>query len=158
MCGLVAVIAGSGALLVPSYLYLQEEIQSRELKVATLDASLASSEGREANARLTALVQNSSYLARLATTSTATASIRSVLALPRSGITLSGFSYSPPARTGVDGRLIIDGVASTREALRTYVQVLGKIPSVTNVDLPISVYAKENDIPFTVSLVGSLTP
>ena len=156
-CGLIAVVIGSGALLVPSYLYLNQEIHLREARLADLDSRLASSQGQQANLRLNTLSENSTYLSRLATTSSATPALRAVIELPHSGITLSGFSYTPVQR-GTDGRMILTGTASTRETLRAYVQALGQLPFVSNADLPISAYAKESAIPFTITLTGSLQP
>ena len=157
MFTIAAVIIGSGALLMPSYLYLNQQIQSREAEVAGLDARLANSEGKEENKRLLALSGSATYLARLATSSSATGALRGVLAVPRSGITLTALSYVPPTH-GTDGKMVIGGMASTREALRSYDLVLTALPFVSNVDLPISSYAKETDIPFSITLTGTLMP
>lgn len=154
---LSAVVLGSGALLIPSYLYLQSQITAEQAHNADLDARLATSNGKEASARLSLLTQDANYLARLATTSAATASIRSVLMLPRPGIVLSGFTYAPASK-GPNGKMTIAGTAATREMLRAYVQTLGTVPFVTTVDLPISSYAKERDIPFIITLTGTLSP
>ena len=64
---------------------------------------------------------------------------------------------TPPVR-GNDGKMVLTGIASTRETLRTYVTTLSRLPYVSNAEVPISVYAKESLIPFTLTLTGSLTP
>jgi hypothetical protein len=157
MFTLAAVIIGSGALLMPAYLYLNQQIQSREATVAGLDARLANSEGKAETKRLATLSASATYLARLATSTSATGAMGGVLAVPRTGITLTGISYTPPVHAS-DGKMVLTGMASTRETLRTYDQALTDLPFVSNVDLPISSYAKDTDIPFAITLTGTLTP
>lgn len=152
-----AVALGSGALLVPSYLYLSHEIGSRQAQLRDLDAQLAAAHGKETTAELAQLTQTAAYLARLATSTPATAAFRGVLSVPRTGIAISGLSYSQSVK-GNDGRMTLTGTAATREALRAYNDALSALPYVSNVDLPISAYAKETAIPFTITLTGSLSP
>jgi hypothetical protein len=154
---LVVIVIASGALLVPAYLYVDRAIRTSETAVQELDANLVLAHGKETNARLAALTESAAYLTRLATTTTATSALRTVLAVPRSNVTLSGFSFTPPVR-GVAGRMTIVGVAGTREALRGYYDALLHLPAVTNGDLPISAYAKDVNIPFTITLTGSFLP
>ncbi|MDB5189144.1 MAG: hypothetical protein JWL82_101 [Parcubacteria group bacterium] len=154
---LSAITIGSGALLIPSYLYVHGEVAAQQARINELDTRLAASKGQETNARVTALTENATYLARLGSTSSATAVLRATLAVPRTGITLTGFTYTP-ATHGPDGKMTLRGVASTRETLRAYDQALGQLPFVTNNDLPISSYAKESSIPFTITLTGTLLP
>lgn len=157
LIALAVVTLAGGALLVPSYLYLNSEIQARSERVAALDAELAATAGTEASSRLTTLSSNATYLARLASTSSATAALRNLFTAPRTGITLSSFSITP-AKRGTDGSLTLTGVASTRETLRAYNEALSQLPGVTNGDLPISTFAKDSNIPFSIKLTGSLEP
>jgi hypothetical protein len=154
---LAAVVVASAALLAPSYLYVRQEIASREAQMKELDARLGNSEGKEVSKRLTTLSANANYLARLASTSSATAALRGVLAVPRPGIVLGALSYVP-ASHGTDGKMLLTGVASTRETLRAYNQSLAALPYVANAELPISAYAKESNIPFSITLTGTLMP
>src|SRR5262249_11864932 len=106
---------------------------------------------------LASITSTATYLSRLATTSPATAALRGVLAVPRPGITLSGFTYQPRIHAA-DGTMNLTGTASTRETLRAYTDALGQLPYIADVNLPIGAYAKESNIPFTIVLTGSLTP
>lgn len=154
---LTGVVIASGALLVPTYLYVNQQTTMSEQRIAALDMELGATQGKETSQRLATLSTTAGYLARLATTTTATAALRGVLAAPHGGIILSGFTYSPPAGTA-KGKMTLKGVAATRESLRAYNDALTALPFVSLVDLPISAYAKERDIPFVITLSGTLTP
>ncbi len=157
LVALAGVVIASGALLVPTYLYVNQQVAMRQERIATLDSELGATQGKETSKRLAALGSTAGYLARLATTTTATAALRGVLATPRAGITLSGFTYAAPAGAA-KGKMSVKGVAATRESLRAYNDALTALPFVSLVDLPISAYAKERDIPFVITLSGALTP
>lgn len=154
---LAVVLIASGALLVPAYLSTTQDIADKQARSDELAAELATTKGKETNQRLAALSESATYLSRLATTTTATGALQAVLAVPRPGITLSGFTYSPPLQKG-NGKMTLKGKAMSREALRAFDRALSALPFVSTVDLPISVYAKETDIDFTITLTGTLLP
>ncbi|HEV7121749.1 MAG TPA: hypothetical protein VGN56_02910 [Candidatus Paceibacterota bacterium] len=154
LAGLVIV---HGLLLVPSYMYAHNEVARQNAQLATLNANLHTTEEVQVRARLSKLSANIAYLDQLATTTTASAALRAALAVPRAGITLSGFTFAPPAGK-TPGTMGISGVAATRDTLRAYALALGQLPFVTNADLPISAYAQDNNIPFTITLTGTLRP
>jgi Tfp pilus assembly protein PilN len=151
------IIISSGALLVPSYWFERQQSNLSKQELEKLNSSLSLSGGKEVASRFNALSLDASYLARLATTSSATGAISGILAIPRSGITITGMSYSPATR-GADGKMILTGNATTRGALHAFIDALGKQPFITTADLPISAYAKEKDIDFSVTLTGTLSP
>jgi len=150
---LIVVMGASVALLLPSYIYMNQQVSIRQARLDSLTASLATNQGKEANVRLAALAANATYLARLATTPSVTSAMRAVLAVPRLGIVLTAFTFMPPSKQG-PGKMNLTGTATTREALRSFDQALGDLPFVTTADLPIGVYAKVSDIPFSISLTG----
>ncbi|MGE5540867.1 MAG: hypothetical protein ACM3TU_01105 [Bacillota bacterium] len=151
------VLIASGVLLAPSYLFLHQEMQGREAHIQELDARLNAIGGEAATKRLAAVATNAMYIARLASTTTSTAAIRTVLDIPRPGITISGFTFTAPIQDGKT-TMMITGTAATRESLRSYALTLGQQPFISGVDLPISAYAKEADIPFSITLTGTFKP
>lgn len=154
---LAGIVIAHGLLLLPAYLYAKGEVARETTQLASLNARLQNSEEKQVQIRLAALADNVKYLGRLSTTPTASAAISAVLKVPRTGITLSGFTFTPPTlKEG--GRMVISGTASSRDTLRAYALALGQLSFVTNADLPISAYAMENNIPFTITLTGTLTP
>ncbi len=105
--------------------------------------------------RLTNLKNNSGRLLTLASSPSATTVIRTLLAIPHSGITLTSFTF----RAGTpEGRVTITGSATTRDALRQYHLALSSLSFAKSAELPLSAYAKESNIPFTITLMGSLVP
>lgn len=154
LAGLVIV---HGLLLAPSYMFAHNEVSRETAQLATLYASLHTTEEVQVRARLTALSANVAYLNQLGTTTAASAALRAVLSVPHTGITLSGFTFAPPIGKA-SGTMGISGMAATRDALRAYALALGQLPFVTNADLPISAYAQDSNIPFTITLTGTLRP
>lgn len=153
---LAAVALMGVALLAPVYLSLQQESATQQARLQELDTQLAASGGKETGVRLSALATSVTYLARLATTTTATNAVRGVLETPRSGIMVTGITFVPGGAGG--SKMTLLGMARTREELRAYANALSALPFITNVDLPISSYAKEKDIPFNIALTGTFLP
>lgn len=153
------IVLSSGVLLVPSYIYQHQRNALSQSELTTLNASLTLSGGRDVATRFKLLSQDAAYLSRLATTSSASVLVTAITNQPHAGINISGLSYTPSSSgKGTDGRLVLNGMALNRTALHAYVDALSKQPFVTNADLPISSYATEKDIPFTITLTGTLTP
>lgn len=154
---LAVLVVIHGILLAPAYFNLQ---QSKSLEQSRLDAiaqRLASSGDQEIVGRLSMLGSETEHLAKIGGTPSAAASVRSILTLPRSGISLTGFSFTPPAGKAV-GQMRVTGTAVSRDSLRRYQSTLATLPGVSGADLPISSYAKESDIPFTITLSGTFAP
>lgn len=142
-------------LLLPSYLYADGLVRDRKAELSRMAATLAASEEREIGDRVSTLASDAGYLAALATTPKAAAAISAILALPREGVRLAGFSF---ASAPEGATMQVSGVASSREALRGYEQVLRGQSFITSATLPISAYAKERDIEFTITLAGPFLP
>ncbi|MEA2701798.1 MAG: hypothetical protein QOE22_507 [Candidatus Parcubacteria bacterium] len=146
------------ALLLPTYLYARGEVARAEAGLATFNAAGDAAGEAEVVARQARLKAATGNLSRLGTAPAASAPLRAVLAVPRPGIALTGFTFAAPASANATARMQVSGVAASRDALRQYVAALGALPFVTGADLPISAYAKETDIEFTITLAGTLRP
>ena len=77
--------------------------------------------------------------------------MRAVLAISHPGITLSGFDYVPGAGKN-PGTLAISGTAATRDTLRNYQTALQSAPFAVTANLPVSAYAKDTGIPFSITV------
>lgn len=154
---LALVLTVHGLLLIPAYLYLGQEIAHRESQLAVVQNSASTLENKEIKARIDILETNAARLISQNGRPTASRAMRAVLEAPRTGIRLTGLTYGAAA-TPEARKMSLKGVAANREVLRSYVQAVEALPSVTKAELPISAYARERDIEFTLTLTGTFTP
>jgi hypothetical protein len=147
-----------GALLLPSYLYAHQEVAREQGELDRISSSNSSAQERDIQTHIASVKSDIEYLGRLGTLPTASGAFRAVLQVPHPGIKIAGFTFTAPSGTAHTAQMTVTGTAATRDQLRAYVQALGQLPYVSNADLPISAYAKDNAIPFTITLSGSLTP
>ena len=152
---LASIVLIHSVLLLPSYLYADSQVRDREAELALRSAKLAGSGEQEIDARVMKLSGDASYLAGLGAVPKASSAVSAVLSLPRAGIRLTGFSFAPEGEGAV---MMVSGIADTREALRRYEEALANEPYITSASLPISAYAKESAIDFTVTLTGPFLP
>ncbi len=145
-----------GILLAPSYLFNSEEAQTRKAHLEGIASSNASSEGGSLEERYKALSANADALLALTNAPSAVGTVRSILALPRGGVSLRGIALTF-SETG-EGTMRLSGIAPTRESLRNYHAALTKLPGVTKAELPLSVYADEADLSFLITLTGTFAP
>jgi Tfp pilus assembly protein PilN len=152
VAGLGCLVFAWGVLLFPSYVFLQSTIDTKNAELTALGSASQSADQRAVDARLTALASNASYLSALAKTPSASAQLQEVLAVARPGVRLVGFVFTPPKDASMAGTLAVSGVADSRDVLRSYDLALQSIPGVSSADLPVSAYAKESNIAFTITL------
>lgn len=141
----------SAVLLVPTYVFLVKSATAKEAQLATIESALSSANEKELSVRLAALTADAAVLTALSNAPSASAIMRAVLALSRPGITLSGFAYTPTAKK-VSSTLTVSGTAATRDALRNYQLALQGAPFALSAVLPVSAYAKDTNITFTITV------
>lgn len=146
-----ALVFVAALLLVPTYFFLSQEVQSRQTQFAETAATLASAGGSTLSTQLAQLTSETTRISELKTTPSAVAAITEALSVSRTGVTLSAFSYTPPGN-GVQGTLVITGSAATRAALQNYQTALQGTPFASSVNLPVSAYANDANITFTVTI------
>lgn len=154
LAGLTLVAA---VLLIPTFVLLEQSEDAKKMQLANIESSLSSANEAEFSSRLSALSDNVAILMNLSKAPSVNAIIREILAIPHPGITISGFTYSPASSTNKDSAktLAISGSSATRDALRSYQLVLQKAPLVLSASLPVSAYAKDSDIAFTITVALS---
>lgn len=138
----------------PILLFKWNQVQALKSEEARSTQELGTIGSTEAGGRIKMMNDNLVYLARLSTTTSAVETVTMITNLPYTDVRLTGLSYTPSAK-GAPGKMIVNGTAATREALQRYVNLLRTIPLVTGADLPISTFAKESDIPFSIALTGT---
>lgn len=148
---LTAITGIAAMLLLPSYVFLSSSSGAKEMRLANIKSTISSADEVEFATRLTKLSNNMAILTDLTNASSASTVTRTMLAVARSGIILSGLNYTP-ATTKNPGKLILSGTAETRAALRNYQLALESVPIVRSAALPISAYAKDTDVTFTITV------
>lgn len=125
--------------------------RAKETRLADITSKLSSADEVALSARLTALSNDATALVALSKERSVSEAMRSILNIPRAGITLSGFTYKP-AQGKAPGIILLSGTSATRDALRNYQILLQSLPLAHTVTLPVSVYAKDTNISFTMTL------
>lgn len=144
-------VFASAILLVPMYVFLADAVRVKEASLASIESALSSADEKALSARLAALTNDAATLTALAGAPSVSTIIRAVISVSRPGIALSGFAYTPAANK-IPGTLALSGTAATRDALRTYQLALQGAPFALSATLPVSAYAKDTDIAFTITI------
>ena len=140
----------AGLLLLPTYVLLAQSALAKRAHLANVESTLSSADEASLSAHLDALSSDADILSALGRTPSASATIRTALGISRPGIALSGFTYTPAGK--VPGTLAISGVAATRDALRSYQLALETSSFAAEAALPVSAYAKDANITFTITV------
>lgn len=141
----------AGLLFLPTYVFLTQSAATKQAHLAKVESILSSSNEVELSTRLAALSRDVSALTALGSAPSASKVLRSALAVSRLGVTLSGFVYTP-MKEKAPGILEISGIAATRDALRSYQLALQNTPFTSSATVPVSAYARDTDIPFTMTV------
>jgi hypothetical protein len=154
-----AVLAlASAALLIPTYTYLLQAREASNARLADASKNLAAVEETDLAKRLEALERDATTIAALATSTPGSALIRAVLAVGRPGVALSDIEYTPAVGPKA-AAVALSGVAATRNDLRAFQLALESAPGIAGADLPVSSYAKDQNLPFTIAItLATSTP
>lgn len=137
------------ALLIPAYALERSQKDARASRLAALESNQNSADQTALQTRLSALTTNTNVLAALPKYQTAGEVMRAVLAVSRPGIQLTSFSFTPK---GTSGTLQVSGIADTRDHLRSFQLALEAAPFASRADLPVSAYAQDAAINFSVTI------
>lgn len=148
---ITALVIVAAALRVPNYTFLTKSMAAKQARLANVEAILSASNEAALSARLTVLSGEAEQIIALKNVPYASATLRSVLAVPRSGIALTSFKYVR-ANGKTPGTLVLSGIAETRDSLRAYQVELQNAPFAAAANLPVSAYAKDVSIPFVITV------
>ena len=146
-----ALVLSAAVLLLPTYVFLSESDRVETEHLAAIESTATSSDSTAFSAQLTTLSNNAAALSALADATSVSSIIAAVLTIPRPGVTLSGFAYTPATSKNQE-TLAISGSAKTRDTLRSYQLALQRASFASAANLPVSTYAKDSDIPFTITV------
>ena len=147
----ILLILAAALLLLPTYVFLTESAKTEQDRIANTENTINSSDEATLSSRLIELSNSTVALSALANTHPVSALMNNVLVIPRPGIVLSGFDYGPGVGESA-GTLAVSGTATTRDALRNYQLALEGASFARSADLPVSAYAKDTEISFTITV------
>jgi len=149
--GATALVFVATALLTPSYVYLLAQEKNKTDRLALVESTLVLADEAALSARLAALSTDATRLIALGETRAVIEQVRTVLDVPHDGVSIVNIVYAPSTQSK-PGTIAISGTATTRNALRAYQIALAAAPFSSGADLPVSAYAKDADIPFTITV------
>jgi len=153
---LLAVIAVlAGAFLLPSYVLVTSQVRSFAAQAEIAKALVAEGDG---TARVLVVAsEQARLLLEIEKTERFTTIIEAVKAAASNGIELNGYDFS--RTTNAIAPVQVSGTAITRQAFATFRDALLEQSTIATVNLPISNFAKDRDIDFSLTLmVASSTP
>lgn len=146
-----ALALSAGVLLIPTYVFLNGSANVKKMGLAHVESTLSSADEVALQERLAALSTSAAALVALSDAPSVSALIREALSVPHLGVTLSRLSFTPSAGKS-PGTLAVSGSAATRDALRSYQLALEGARFARSAALPVSAYAKDSDIAFTITI------
>jgi hypothetical protein len=138
--------------LLPTYLWTESSMAENELPISVETASVALSQ-EELAAYNTDLRGKLVFLEQEKGT-VITAPLSAVLEARTASVNLNSFiieNMNSPEETGV--KIQLSGTAATRAGLSSFIERLKASNIFTGVDAPLSLFTKDKDIPFTITLI-----
>lgn len=148
-CVLVVALTVIGALLlIPTQLLLAQMLEVKQSELATLEANHTTSDQASVSGRLHTLLNNVAAVTALKNSSSMSGTLQKILAMPHAGITIFNMSYT----LGTPPTLLISGTAATRDDLHNYQAAMQAASFIHTSSLPVSSYAKDVLVPFTITV------
>lgn len=143
-------ILAATILLIPTYVFLSSSASTKTIHLVDIKSTHSPDE-IVLSKRLDALSRDAATILSISNGPSASKIVNSALSVSRPGIMLSAFGYALGSGKN-KSTLTISGSAATREALRGYQLALQGMPFALAASLPVSAYAKDTNIDFTITV------
>ncbi|MFA6273517.1 MAG: PilN domain-containing protein [Candidatus Paceibacterota bacterium] len=158
LAGLVGVIIVSlmigGFALFPSYILIQARQTELKVELDSLNNSQSTSGSEEIYQLLETANRRVDFLS-IHQGLSLTAAVKEISAYQPVGVIITSLAYHP--QENASGRLVavvsLKGVASNREVIVDFVKNLQTEPTFTGINVPVSSFAKDRDIEFSLTFV-----
>ncbi len=150
LLGLIALAVISGVFIFPTYLRISTENNITSIQKQVLENQITLQTGQNSSEDIKSVKQNMS-IASLDQRS-AISAISAVVQAQSKDIKLTNFSYTYNSKAS---NLSINGIALNRQALQSFQKNLSAQKLFTSVELPLSDYAKDSNISFSINIVGA---
>ena len=150
------VVLIAGACLVPSYIYSQKEKKELLVKKALLEKN----ETGELKKNLISTISDMNirldgFRDTTFNSPIVSSFIEPIIKARTPAVHLSDLGYALNS-DGITARVGIFGVSNSRESILTFASNLRKAPGVVNVDVPITNFIKDSNIPFSITITVAL--
>ncbi|MEI8338095.1 MAG: hypothetical protein WCF92_03040 [bacterium] len=149
LLGFIALSIVTGVLIFPTYIRVSVENQILADQKLNLEKQIALQVGKDSSGDIKNIKQNIN-IASLDKRSVILA-INTVTKVQSIDIKLINFLYTYNSKLST---LVIDGFATDRQSLQLFKKNLSAEPLFSGVELPLSDYAKDSNIPFSINLSG----
>lgn len=150
LVGLLVLVVISGVFIFPTYLRVSTENNLSLMQKQAIERQITEQTGQNAGEDIKSVKQNMN-IASLDQRSVILA-IDAVLKAQSKDIKLTNFSYTYNSKAST---LAINGISANRQSLQLFQKNLSSDSIFSSAELPLSNYAKDSDIPFSINLVGS---
>ncbi len=155
--GIFALILVSSVFLIPVYISTHGRFAVVDQQKKDLEAQISRSESNDDAEKVKEIVSAVGVLKQYALREVPSSVFNRILVNKPKGVTITGFIYTPPSTPLSEDLTTVDisGIASSRVALAGFNDSLKKDKVFKSVFIPISSFAKDKDIQFTVKLTVS---
>ncbi len=149
---LASLLIGGFALL-PSYILIKIKQAELKINLVSLKNLNGADDGAEVYKILEATDQRVDFLSPQPALFL-TAAAEKIAGRKPAGVRIDGLSYHPqePAQTW-SAAIALTGLATSREALVAFVKALQAEPTFSSINVPVSNFAKDRDIEFSLTLI-----
>ncbi len=144
-------------LLVPTFILMRSHEQDLNAQLLEYSVLAAEGEGSSFNVLLKQTTEKLNELSPLRNKARTSEAVIKIVSIKPAGVHLERFTYKA-GKDFVTGDIVIDGKSDTRDALLLFRKALEAEPSFSAIRLPVSNFALEKDIPFSVGLTISFDP
>jgi hypothetical protein len=144
-------------LLVPTIILVTSHEEDLKTRLSEYGALAEEGTGGSFNALLKETTEKLTELSPEKNKALPTEAIIKIVEAKPKGVHVERFTY----KAGKDfstGDIVIEGKSDTREALLLFRKALEGVPGFTTVKLPVSNFAQEKDIPFSMSVIAAFGP
>lgn len=140
-------------LLLPSYILIKVKQAELKTNLVSLKNLREADGGEDVYRILEATDEKVNFLSSKSALSL-TMAIKKVIERRPAGVKIVGLSYQPQKDAdNLSAKLSLNGVSNNREAIVGFVKKLQQEPSFSSINVPVSDFAKDRDIEFSLTLI-----
>jgi len=148
----VASLIIGGGLLLPSYLL--SKAKQVELKANLVSLKNPRQAGGEEAPKILETAAKRVVFLSIRPILSLTAAAEKITDKKPAGVKIKGFSYHPQEKAdGISAAIALTGIAANREAIVAFVKALQTEQSFSSINVPVSNFAKDRDIEFSLTLI-----